>query len=198
MSASPTVSKSRAVRASQLDSTRVHLLRTHPRPAVRRRAEELFAPGSPERLHETLASLRPALQLAGDPRRGAELFRDRCSRCHRRGGVGEDAGPDLTSAASRGAESILLAVVDPNREIHPQYVDYMVLTTDGQLHTGILAAESSGSLTLRRAGGVSETILRAHVDLVRSSDVSLMPEGLIDDLEPAAVADLLAFLFGEE
>jgi putative heme-binding domain-containing protein len=107
-------------------------------------------------------------------------------------------GPDLTSAASRGAESILLAVVDPNREIHPQYVDYMVLTTDGQLHTGILAAESSGSLTLRRAGGVSETILRAHVDLVRSSDVSLMPEGLIDDLEPAAVADLLAFLFGEE
>ncbi len=190
--------ESRTVRANQLDSTRVHLLRTHPRPDVRTRAGRLFASAAPERLQATLASLRPVLRLTGDPAQGAELFRDRCSRCHRRGGVGDDAGPDLTAVAARGAESILLAVVDPNREIHPQYVDYMVLTTDGQMHTGILAAESSSSLTLRRAGGVSETILRAHVDLVRSSDISLMPEGLIDDLEPTAVADLLAFLLGEE
>jgi len=186
------------VRGNQLDSTRVHLLRTHSRPEVRARAEQLFASGSTERLQEALASASPALRLAGDASRGAELFLDRCSRCHRRGGVGNDAGPDLTAVVSRDAESILLAVVDPNREIHPQYVDYMVLTTDGQLHTGILAAESSSSLTLRRAGGVSETILRAHVDVVRSSDVSLMPEGLIDDLEPPSVADLLAFLLGEE
>ena len=45
-----------------------------------------------------------------------------------------------------------------------------------------------------RADGTTETVLRIHIDELRSTGLSFMPEGLEKQLDVPAMADLLAYL----
>jgi hypothetical protein len=58
----------------------------------------------------------------------------------------------------------------------------------------MIESESAASITLIRAEGERETILRRDVDELASSGRSLMPEGLEKDIAPAEMADLITFL----
>jgi hypothetical protein len=60
--------------------------------------------------------------------------------------------------------------------------------------SGIVVSESFGSVTLAKADGATEVILRQNIADMRSSKLSLMPEGLVKDLRPPDMADLLAYL----
>jgi putative heme-binding domain-containing protein len=60
--------------------------------------------------------------------------------------------------------------------------------------SGVIASESAAGLTLKRENGQTETILRADIEEVRSTGLSLMPEGLEKSLTPQDVADLIRFL----
>src|SRR6185503_7467864 len=96
---------------------------------------------------------KPSLALPGDSTRGKAIFAKTCAACHRLDGAGTDIGPNLAAMQARGAEAILVNVLDPNREVNPQYVDYVVTTRDGRTLTGLLAAENASALTLRRGEG---------------------------------------------
>ena len=85
-------------------------------------------------------------------------------------------------------------ILDPNREVAANFVNYTVATTDGRTVSGIIAAESATALTLKRAQGVTEVIPRSEVDAVVSTGLSLMPEGLEKGLSVQDFADLIAFL----
>ncbi len=65
---------------------------------------------------------------------------------------------------------------------------------DGRTLTGVIAAETVGGLTLKREIGQVETVLRAEVEELRSSGVSLMPEGLENVMTVCDVTDLTRFL----
>jgi putative heme-binding domain-containing protein len=95
---------------------------------------------------------------------------------------------------ARGPEAIVLNVFDPNREVNPQYLNYNVVTADGRTLSGMIAAESATSVTLRRAENASDTVLRIDIDVLKSTGMSLMPEGLEKQLDKQAMADLLAYL----
>jgi putative heme-binding domain-containing protein len=87
-----------------------------------------------------------------------------------------------------------VAVFDPNREVDPRYVSYVVGTADGQTLTGIITTETPTSITIRRAEGVEDVILRANLELFRSTSLSLMPVGLEKELQLQEVADLFTYL----
>jgi putative heme-binding domain-containing protein len=91
-------------------------------------------------------------------------------------------------------EVLLTAVLDPNQAVEARYVGYNVTTRNGRELTGIISAETSTSITLRTQGGAEETLLRSDITDMRSSGLSLMPEGLEQTLKPADFADLFAFL----
>jgi len=140
---------------------------------------------------------RPALALRGDMARGRMVFRKTCAACHKAEGVGVELGPNLIAAVARGAETVLINVLDPNREVNPQYVQYIATTVDGRQVTGMITGESATSVTLTRGQdgpGASETLLRVDIVELRNAGVTLMPEGLEKDLNPQAMADLLAYL----
>ena len=103
-------------------------------------------------------------------------------------------GPNLAAMQSRGAEAILLNVIDPNREVNPQYVEYVVQTTNGRTTSGLLASETAGGITLKRAGGETETVRRADIRRMRSSGLSIMPEGLEQEIDHQGMADLIAYV----
>ena len=58
----------------------------------------------------------------------------------------------------------------------------------------MITAETANGLTLRRADGTSETVLRIDIEELRSTGVSFMPEGLEKQIDVPAMADLLAYL----
>jgi putative heme-binding domain-containing protein len=110
---------------------------------------------------------------------------------------GSDVGPNLATIAQAGAEKILLNVLDPNRELNPQYVNYTIETADFETHTGIIAAETATTITLKRAHGETDTIPRADIEDIRSEALSIMPEGFESAITPEAMADLIAYLTAE-
>jgi putative heme-binding domain-containing protein len=69
-----------------------------------------------------------------------------------------------------------------------------VATLEGRLLNGIIVAETATSLTLRRAEGKEDTVLRSEIDALSSTGKSLMPDGLEQDITPEQMADVLAFV----
>jgi putative heme-binding domain-containing protein len=139
---------------------------------------------------------RPALALAGDAGRGRELYRKTCAPCHRSGTEGQDVGPDLATVKTRTPEELLVAVLDPSREVNPQFAAVRILTTGGDVVDGLVGSENATAVTLRRPGGETVTLLRTRIEKLARSAASLMPDGFEKALDPAAMADLLAFLKG--
>ncbi|MEZ6056198.1 MAG: alpha/beta fold hydrolase, partial [Planctomycetaceae bacterium] len=139
-------------------------------------------------------SYRQALDLHGNPMIGKELFEKQCASCHRVGESGHAIGPNLTAAVTRGNDFLLTNILDPNREINPEFLNYTLVTKEGRVLTGIISAESATSLTLLRGESKTDSILRGDIDTLQSSGVSLMPEGLEKQLTPQQMADLFSFL----
>ena len=100
----------------------------------------------------------------------------------------------MNAIKDRGKEGILLNVLDPNLNINPQYVDYVVLTDDGSVVTGMIAAETPNSITLQRGQDESTTILRTSIEELVETGKSIMPEGLEKQLTKQELADLLEYL----
>jgi putative heme-binding domain-containing protein len=143
---------------------------------------------------EVVERYRAALALQGDSERGAAVYRRDCANCHKLGEAGHDVGPSLATIQHRSPEEILIHVLDPNREVSPDFLDYTVRLTDGRVLTGLIAAETDAGLTLRRAEKHEDAILRSEIDELTSSGKSLMPEGLEQKISPQEMADLLALL----
>ncbi len=182
------------VQRSDVDPARIQLLQSQADAQLRGRAAKLFASAQLARRQDVVAAYQKALQLKGDPVRGKAVFQKECSACHRLEGVGTQVGADLSDIRNQTTDAILLNILDPNREVKPQFLSYVLVTKAGRIVTGLITAETANSLTIRRADGTSETILRIHIDELRSTGLSFMPEGLEKQIDVPAMADLLAYL----
>jgi putative heme-binding domain-containing protein len=180
-------------RRAVLDAARRQLLLRHPAPAVRERAARVL--GAPARgdVDELLARYAGLGTLEASPRRGAAVFERACAQCHQLEGVGKPIGPDLAAVTDRSNRALLVAILDPNRAINAQYVSYRVHTRDGRDLDGLVLEESASHVTLRT---LTEDVrlLRADIEALEDTGLSLMPEGLESELPPQAMADLCAYL----
>lgn len=117
-----------------------------------------------------------------------------CASCHRHGGRGNVVGPDLSFIARQGdQEAILRSILEPNREVAPQFYPVLLDLKDGTQFTGILLRSSSIDV-FRDLTGKERTFQEA--DVIRRTELktSLMPTGLVASLTDAELRDLLAFL----
>jgi len=178
-----------------IDLARREQLLRHSRPEVREKAKTLFAGlAAPER-KMVVDEFQKALTLEADPARGKAVFKKNCATCHRLEEVGTEVGPDLLSALkTKTREGLLIDILDPSRDVDPRYVNYLVQDRDGKLFTGLIASESGTSLTLRRAEGAQDVLLRKDIHEIVSTSKSLMPEGLEKELKEQDVADVIAYL----
>ena len=180
--------------AGEIERDRQQLLQNHPNDAVRKRARTLLGAESSSDRAQAVAQYESALDLEGNAERGRELYRKHCSVCHKVGDEGHVVGPDLASTKNKSPHDLLIAILDPGRELQPNYTAYNVVTVEGTLLSGIIAEETGGSITLRRAEGKQDVVLRDQIEILASSGKSLMPEGLEKDVTPQQMADLLAFV----
>jgi len=184
------------LKPADLDPSRRTQLLNHPSAEIKRRASTLVGPPIRADRKAVLEAFRPSLAIEGDRTRGKAVFTRVCATCHRAEGQGVDVGPDLETVSARTPEDLLVHILDPNREVAANYLAYSVQTVDGQTFGGLIAQESAASLTLKRAGGLTDVVLRKRIETIGSTGVSLMPEGLETGLQPGDLADLIAYLRG--
>jgi len=163
-------------------------------PALAERAKKVLGSFALSPRKEAIDKYQPALALKADGSRGQAVYRRECANCHKLAGEGHDVGPSLETIRHRSPQEILIHVLDPNREVSPQFLDYTVRLGDGRVLTGMIAAETDAGLTLRRAQKQEDTVLRSEIDDIASSGKSLMPEGLEQKITPQELADLIGFL----
>jgi len=146
---------------------------------------------SREEVHK---NYQDALSQGGDASKGLDVFRKNCAACHRVEDHGYELGPNLAAVKAKGVDAILANILEPNLEVNPQYINYVLLKSDGTTATGMIASENATSVTLKRGEGATEVILREDIEEMRSSRKSIMPEELEKAINPSEMTDLITYL----
>lgn len=189
-----TAIESQEVRPGDLSRDRKQLLMNHPNSKVRDRSRQIFGSEVNSDRARVVADYQDVLSLKSDATRGQAVFKKICSACHKVGNVGSQVAPDLASVKNKSDADLLVSILDPNREAQPNFNVYTVVTNQGRVYNGIIAAESAGSITLKRAEGKQDVILRSSIDQMIATGLSLMPAGLEKDLSKQDLADVIAFV----
>jgi len=128
-----------------------------------------------------------------DRSRGRAVFNRTCLSCHRLYDAGGDVGPELTGSDRANPDYILENVLDPSAAVSRDYTLTNLATNDGRLISGIIREQSDASLVIQTA---NERIVLPREDLeaIKTSAISMMPEGLLEPLSTQEVRDLFAYL----
>ena len=89
---------------------------------------------------------------------------------------------------------LLADILLPSQSIAQKYETYLVERTSGATESGVLAAQTPTSITLRQGSAQPITIPRAEIRKITVSPQSSMPADLDKLVTPEEMADLLAFL----
>lgn len=163
-------------------------------PRFAERAKAILGATSNAARGEVIAKYLPGLARPANLERGRVAFERECLNCHRLGKKGHDVGPNLATVRNRTPDNLLTHILDPNREVLPTYVEYTAVLDDGRVVSGVVAGESANSITLRKAQGVEEVILRTNLEQLAASGRSIMPEGLEMKVTPEEMNDLIAYV----
>ncbi len=129
--------------------------------------------------------------------KGRVVFAKTCGQCHTLYGVGGKVGPDITGSNRADLDYLLHNILDPNAEIPNDYRTWNLDTKDDRSVSGILARQDATTVTLVTP---NETLTVARTDIARlkQSELSMMPEGLLQALPEEEVRNLIAYLRGKE
>ena len=150
------------------------------------------------RLEDLNENLDTALENR-DVENGRKLFAlAQCYKCHRFEGEGGFVGPDLTGIGRRySREDLLSSLVDPNRAVSDQYRSTRFTLTDGRTVTGRVV-NLNGDNFMVQTDMMNPAKLASvninDIDDQRPSEVSMMPEGLLDTMTQEEIYDLMAYL----
>jgi len=182
------------VSRNDVDPARIRLVADQADESLRARVVRLFPTRRSIGRESVVASYQTALELAGNVGNGKSVFAAACASCHRRKGVGKPIGPDLNDTARRSPESLLIEILDPNRQLKPPFQNYVLRTSDGRVLTGMIAEETANGIRLQQADGATIGVLRIQIESLQGTGISFMPDGLEKTISEQAMADLLAFL----
>ena len=105
-------------------------------------------------------------------------------------------GPNLTGAHSARASITLLEnVVAPSAVVAKEYRAHTFDMADGRTLVGMIRSENDRVVVLRTANETL-TLAKPEIEALRESQLSMMPEGLLDALKANELLDLFAYLMG--
>jgi len=138
------------------------------------------------------------LSLEGNAARGRELFLSdglQCKACHRVHGTDIELGPNLHQIGKKYDRSGLLeTILDPSQKIDPQFIAFLVETTDGRTYNGLIKQRDEEAVVLRTAEKKTIRLLAAEIETIQPQTKSFMPDQLLRNLTARDAADLLAYL----
>jgi putative heme-binding domain-containing protein len=183
-----------------IDATAQRQLRSLPDAALQEQVNILWPQSdtSPEATRQLFArykKLITPLELSqhADPARRHAVFQQTCAVCHRLYGEGAQIGPDLTGADRHNLDYLLENILTPSAIVPESYRVSMVSLRDDRVLNGIIVSKTPATVTLQTPSE-KLSLPMSEVESIRESQLSLMPEGLLDSLKQSQVVDLFSFL----
>jgi quinoprotein glucose dehydrogenase len=148
---------------------------------------------------DDLRAWRECLE-GGDAEEGKKIFLERaevsCVRCHKAGGEGGEAGPDLARiGAAKTREYLLESIVYPNKHIAAGFESLLVTMNNGAIYGGLLKSETDTEMVLNSPEDGVLTLKKADIK-ERRGGLSGMPEELRQVLTKQDLRNLVEFLSG--
>jgi putative membrane-bound dehydrogenase-like protein len=137
--------------------------------------------------------LTPAMLATADKSHGRAVYNTACAACHRLHGEGGQTGPDLTGAGRDNLDYLLENIVDPSAVVTADFRMSVADLKDGRVLNGIVAEQTPRTITFKT---MTETVTveRSEIESLQKSNLSLMPDGLLEALNETQIRDLLAYL----
>ena len=139
------------------------------------------------------------LSEAGDPDDGRTLFHTSslsCKNCHAAEADKESTGPNLATLAKERYErsSLLESILHPSKVIDAKYRTQIIQTDDGNVITAVVTKETDETVFLRDVENKPYEVAKDEIEFRKVSEVSLMPEKLLEPLTLKQAQDLIEFL----
>ena len=128
---------------------------------------------------------------------GRALFAKSCANCHVLFGSGKSAGPDLTGGNRKNLDYLLENVLDPSATVAADFRMTVFEMKDGRIINGVVVEKSEKTLTVQTQTD-RVTIQRTDIEDQKTSTLSLMPDGLFQNLTEDQVRDLIAYLMSPD
>ena len=163
-------------------------------PIVLRKAD----PQDPDQIgnlpYET--ALKRSLLAKGDAAKGKVLYRAHsCIACHTDADGQTPKGPHLVDIGKRySAGELLESILRPSAKIAQGFETYRFEMADGKVHIGFVVSESARSVLIREATGLQRALSLTEIEARTMQKQSMMPDGLVNNLSPEELADLIAYL----
>ena len=124
---------------------------------------------------------------------GRHLYQKVCAQCHTLYGAGGKVGPDLTGSNRPSLDYLLENILDPSAVIPKDYAATVIELKNGRFLTGMIRDENPNTLTVV---GANETLTLAKADIEdrKASELSMMPDNLVANLDNRQLRDLLGYL----
>jgi putative membrane-bound dehydrogenase-like protein len=149
------------------------------------------------------------LEGKGNAKAGERLFFHTkvgtCGKCHQHSGRGTAVGPSLSLIARRLPEDqeqakrwLLETILQPSKDMAPQYTPWIVVTKDGKQLTGLPRRKGGNSEAYLGIDGKEFSVKKKDIEFHKESRTSIMPKGLLQNLTMQELRDLFAFLLASE
>lgn len=191
------------VQREQVPNFQVRQMSTSPDQAMRDKVAQLWpelksiSAAKKERIERMKKSLSgDALQRA-DLANGRQRFTQACATCHTLFGQGGKLAPDLTGAQRSNLDYLLENIIDPSATVTQGYRMSTVALADGRLLNGFVTDTPGPTLAIQTP---TERIVvsRADVEEIHKTELSLMPEGLLEVLSEKETRDLIGYLMSPQ
>ncbi|NND95948.1 MAG: c-type cytochrome [Pirellulaceae bacterium] len=124
---------------------------------------------------------------------GRQLYSKLCQTCHRLYGEGGKVGPDLTGSNRDNLDYLLSNIIDPSGVVDKDFRMTILLLDDGRVISGMVTDESDRTISIQTATEAI-TLDKESVERRTITDQSPMPAGLLDNLSPGQIQDLISYL----
>jgi putative heme-binding domain-containing protein len=163
---------------------------------IKSRAAEIL-PQPAQKDQKPLAPLDQLAKMRGDSENGKQLFRGvaTCSKCHIVSEFGKEVGPNLSEIGSKlSREAMLTSILDPSAGISHNYENYIVLTDEGQVISGLKVSETGDEVVIRTNEAIDRKIATEAIEEIKKSDKSIMPENLHHAFDQQGLIDIVEYM----
>ena len=153
-----------------------------------------LTPEEEEAFTKFRAMLTKEALASADVSNGRAIYKRTCGACHQLFDDGGQVGPNLTGNPRHSLDYLLINIIAPSLVIPDSYRSELIMDLDGAMISGIILSEDDEKIILATKDEPRYELFVEDIEERKSSELSLMPAGQLDQLNPQEVVDLFKYL----